>query len=459
MKIYPLFRELTLDYETPISVFLKMTDNNSRKGFLLESKEKVESIGRYSIAGVFSGKSLSFSTDPFDPLKRILARAQVEKRDLPLPFSGGLIGYFSYDAVRHIERLDLKNPDSIRIPETLFILPEIYFVYDHFLNKSYLFTLISESGRDDEFSCSPDTGKSILDYYEKKLLSRLDIKEMRIRPSRTKVDIRSNTSREDYENAVKKAKQYIRDGDIFQTVLSQRLSLVTSNSGFNIYRNLRTINPSPYMYYFNLGDFEIIGASPEVLVKKSDEKAILKPIAGTRRRGLKPDGELEKELLSDQKELAEHTMLVDLARNDLNRVCVHETMEVKNPYSIEKYSSVIHIVSEVTGRLKQMYDSVDLFKAAFPAGTVTGAPKIRAMEIIEELETARRGLYSGAIGYFSFNGDMDFCIAIRTILKMNRQVFIQAGAGIVADSVPENEYNESLCKAQALIEAVHFEEE
>ena len=459
MKIYPLYKELYLDYETPISVFLKLTDNNLKKGFLLESKEKVESIGRYSLLGVFSNKTFSFNSNPFDPLKHYLSSIEYEDNEFPLPLTGGLIGYFSYDTIKYIEHLQLKNPDHLKIPESLFILPEIYFIYDHFLNKSFLFTMVNHSSQDNDFSYALETGKSILNYYEKKLKSTIDIDELKIVPSKEKVDITSNFSKDDYMKKVIKAKEYIYNGDIFQTVISQRFMIPTSNSSFNIYRNLRTINPSPYMYYFNFNDFEIIGASPEVLVKKTKDMAIVKPIAGTRKRGIKPDAELEKELLADKKELAEHTMLVDLARNDLNKVCVYDTLQVKNPYSIEKYSSVIHIVSEVTGKLREMYDGIDLFKATFPAGTVTGAPKIRAMEIIEELENTKRGVYSGGIGYFSFNGDIDFCIAIRTIVKKAQYAYIQAGAGIVADSIPENEYKETINKARALIEAINFKEE
>ncbi|MDD5067818.1 MAG: chorismate-binding protein, partial [bacterium] len=279
MKIYPLFKELYLDYETPISLFLKLTDNNTRKGFLLESKEKVETIGRYSFIGVFSNKVFSFNSDPFDKLKSILCSVDFENKEMNIPFAGGLIGYFSYDTIRYIEKLELKNPDTIRIPESLFILPEIYFVYDHFLNKSHLFTLVNTSGKDDDFSYSLETGRNILKYYESKLNSVIQMKELRITPSQEKISLTSNFSREDFTKAVEKAKEYIRNGDIFQTVLSQRLQHSTTNCGFNIYRNLRTINPSPYMYYFNLNDFEIIGASPEILVKKSKDTAILKPIA------------------------------------------------------------------------------------------------------------------------------------------------------------------------------------
>ena len=318
--------------------------------------------------------------------------------------------------------------------------------------------LVNDDDRDNDFSYSRETGKSILDYYDKKFNNQITINEIKPVSSKQKTKLFSNFTKDEYKTIVKKAKEYIINGDIFQTVLSQRIKIPTENTGFNIYRNLRTINPSPYMLYLNYNDYEIIGSSPEILVKKTGNKAILKPIAGTRRRGEKPDNELSTELLNDEKELAEHTMLVDLARNDLNRVVKHSTLEIKNPYSIEKYSAVIHIVTEVAGDLKPGFDSVDLFKATFPAGTVSGAPKIRAMEIIEELENTKRGIYSGGIGYFSFNGDMDFCIAIRTLIKKANTVYIQAGAGIVADSVPETEYYETLGKAKALIQATHFEE-
>ena len=458
MKIMPIYKEIYSDFETPVTAFLKLTDNNARTGFLLESKEKVEDIGRYSLMGVFSDKYLKFDSDPFNDLKKILNSIQFHSGGLPTPFTGGLIGYFSYDTIKYIENLELKNPDDTNLPETLFVLPEIYMVFDHFLNKGNLFVLVNDTSEDNEFSYNRETGKSILDYYEKKFIGKTMIDEIKPSPSKKQSRIYSNFSKNDYENIVKKAKKYIINGDIFQTVLSQRFKINTTNSGFNIYRNLRTINPSPYMFYMNFKDYEIIGSSPEILVKKTGNKAILKPIAGTRRRGTNDDDELSKELLNDEKELAEHTMLVDLARNDLNRVVEYSTLKVENPYSIEKYSAVIHIVSEVNGRLKPTFDSVDLFKATFPAGTVSGAPKIRAMEIIEELENTKRGIYSGGIGYFSFNGDMDFCIAIRTLIKKADTVYIQAGAGIVADSDPEYEYKETISKAKALIQATNFQE-
>lgn len=459
MNIMPYYKEIYSDYETPVSAFLKLTDNNSKPGFLLESKEKVEHIGRYSLMGVFSDKYLKFNSNPFDKIKTILNSINFQQHDLSLPFTGGLIGYFSYDSVQYIESLTIKNPDPLKLPETLFVMPEIHLVFDHFLNKGFLFTLINDSGCDNDFSYSKERGASILNYYDKKFNNSITVDKLIPVPLNEKLNLFSNFSKNDFMDIVKKAKNYITDGDIFQTVLSQRFKIPTENSGFNIYRNLRTINPSPYMFYFNFKEYEIIGSSPEILVKKTGDKAILKPIAGTRKRGTKNDEELEKDLLSDEKELAEHTMLVDLARNDLNRVVEHSTLKINQLYDIEKYSAVLHIVSEVTGQLKSTFDSVDLFKATFPAGTVSGAPKIRAMEIIEELENTRRGLYSGGIGYFSFNGDMDFCIAIRTIIKKGNAIYIQAGAGIVADSIPENEYNETLSKAKALIQAANFKEE
>ncbi|MBU1075776.1 MAG: chorismate-binding protein [Spirochaetes bacterium] len=458
MKITPLYKEIYSDQETPVSGFLKLTDNNSKPGFLLESKEKVEHIGRYSLMGVFSDKRFEFSEEPFTELKKVLNSITFDQGDLSLPFSGGLIGYFSYDSIQYIENLSLKNPDTLKLPETLFILPEIYLVFDHFLNKGYLFTLINDSGKDTDLSYSKETGTSILNYYDKKFNNTISTDELKPLPLKKDLKLYSNFSKQDFMEIVKKGKEYIINGDIFQTVLSQRIKIPTENSGFNIYRNLRTINPSPYMFYFNFKEYELIGSSPEILVKKTGSKAILKPIAGTRIRGVKKDDELGRELLSDEKELAEHTMLVDLARNDLNRVVDHSTLEVTQLYGIEKYSAVLHIVSEVVGRLKPTFDSVDLFRATFPAGTVTGAPKIRAMEIIEELENIKRSIYSGGIGYFSFNGDMDFCIAIRTIIKKGNTVYIQAGAGIVADSIPEKEYEETLNKAKALIQATHFKE-
>ncbi len=457
-KIYPLYEKLFLDTDTPITAYLKLTDNNKLQGFLLESKEKVESVGRYSIIGVFSERQFKWNSNPFDEIKELLSQIEFESNDFPVPFVGGLVGYFSYDTIKYIENLDLNNPDIYSIPDALFVLPDVYLVFDHFTNEAYLFTLVNDSEEDNTFSFGKSNGKHILLHFKEKLKNKVEIKKINVNKNLDFKDVKSNFSKSGFKNIVKKAKQYIYNGDIFQVVLSQRLVKSVDVSGFSIYRGLRSINPSPYMFYFNMNDFELIGSSPEILIKKSGNVAVSRPIAGTRKRGVKPDDELIDELLHDEKELAEHTMLVDLARNDVGQVSEYGSITIPELYSIEKYSHVIHIVSEVRGELKSGYDAVDLFKASFPAGTVSGAPKIRAMEIIEELENVKRSIYSGGIGYFSFNSDMDFCIGIRTIIKKANKVYVQAGAGIVYDSDPENEYKESINKAMALLLATNIEE-
>ncbi len=457
-KIYPLYEKLFLDTDTPITAYLKLTDNNTTKGFLLESKEKVESVGRYSIIGVYSDKQFKWNDNPFQKIKDMFNKIEFDKKDFPLPFTGGLVGYFSYDTIKHIEDLQLTNPDIYSVPDAFFVVPDVYLIFDHFSNEAYLFTLINNSEEDNLFSFGKSNGEQVLLHFKNKLKKQIEIKKIHVNKDLKFTDIKSNFSKKDFIKIVEKAKNYIYKGDIFQVVLSQRLVRKINVDGLSIYRGLRSINPSPYMFYFNMDGFELIGSSPEILIKKENKTAISRPIAGTRKRGLKPDDELIDELLKDEKELAEHTMLVDLARNDVGKVSKFGSIKLPELYSIEKYSHVIHIVSEVTGELKNSYDAVDLFKASFPAGTVSGAPKIRAMEIIEELENVKRSVYSGGIGYFGFNGDMDFCIGIRTIIKKGNRVYVQAGAGIVYDSNPEYEYKESLNKAMALLIATNIAE-
>ncbi len=458
LKIYPLYEKLFLDTDTPITAYLKLTDNNNNSGFILESKEQVESIGRYSIIGLFSDKIFKWNKNPFPELKNILSQIIFEKNDFPLPFTGGLIGYFSYDTIKYIEDINLKNKDTFNIPETLFVIPDVYLIFDHFTHESYIFTLVNESEEDNQYSFGKSTGAQVLAYYKEKLKTKLDFKKVKVLLKKDFSNLKTNFSKDNFIEQVKKAKNYIYNGDIFQVVLSQRIGKAIEVDGLSVYRGLRIINPSPYMFYFNLKDFEIIGSSPEILIKKIGKKAISRPIAGTRKRGEKDDEELIKDLLNDEKELAEHTMLVDLARNDIGKVAKFKSIKIPELYTIEKYSHVIHIVSEVTGELKDDYNAIDLFKAAFPAGTVSGAPKIRAMEIIEELENLKRSIYAGGIGYFSFNGDMDFCIGIRTLLKKKEKIYVQAGAGIVYDSNPELEYKETINKAMALLIATNVKE-
>jgi anthranilate synthase component I len=474
-NLIPVYRDILTDLETPLSAFAKI--DRSDFSFLLESVEGGERLARYSILGsdpslIFSSKggrititegkvSSNFitKTDPIDELKNILNRYKfVEVKGLPR-FSGGLVGFFGYDMVRFIENIPDKNPDDLDLPDSIFMLTDTLLIFDHVDHKIKIVSNVHVDG--DPVRAYGEAVKKI-----DKIISR-------IRGPMPKIDyalyskkrphpslLKSNVTKAQFEMMVNKAKEHITDGDIIQTVLSQRLKLSIDCHPFQVYRALRSINPSPYMYYLKFNDLFLVGSSPEIMVRCEDGLVEVRPIAGTRVRGAseKEDEVLIKDLLSDPKERAEHIMLVDLGRNDIGRVCEFNTIKVSELMGIEKYSHVMHIVSGVSGRLKKSNDLFDLFKATFPAGTVTGAPKVRAMEIIEELENLRRGPYAGSVGYFSFSGNLDTCITIRTIVIKDKTAYIQAGAGIVADSIPEKEYEETLNKAKALLRAIEMAE-
>ena len=474
-NLIPIYREIIADYETPLSAFSKIDDGNY--SFLLESVEGGERIARYSFLGtspklIYSSKadrielregaiSRSFVTkdDPIRELERIFERYKLVKTGHELPrFFGGLIGFFGYDIVRFIEKIPNKNYDDLKLPDSLFMLTDTLVIFDHVDRKIKVVSNVQAGA---------NPGKA----YDEALVRIDDIVKRLKAPSKSasqvaikrrprKLLLKSNFTKAGFMKAVKRAKDYIRSGDIIQVVLSQRLELSVESGPFDIYRALRSINPSPYMYYLKLGDFSLVGSSPEIMVRCEDGLVELRPIAGTRPRGRtdKKDERLAKELLSDPKERAEHIMLVDLGRNDVGRVCEYKSVKVSELMTIEKYSHVMHIVSDVSGRLKKGNDLFDVMRATFPAGTVTGAPKVRAMEIIDELENTRRGPYAGSIGYFSFSGNLDSCITIRTIVIKGKQAYIQAGAGIVLDSKPEREYEETMNKARALLRAIEMAE-
>ncbi|PIU84161.1 MAG: anthranilate synthase component I, partial [Elusimicrobia bacterium CG06_land_8_20_14_3_00_38_11] len=445
-----LWKEISAAGETPVSAYLKL--GRDFPSCLLESVEGAEKFARYSFlvlspSLVFESKDkfVKIETtsrkkniktdDPLEYLKSVLSENKIS-HDKSLPrLSGGAIGYIAYDYVKNIEKIPDLNRKGLSLPELYFIFPKIIVVFDHLRQKLKIIRLIKPS---EEIGYKTACNK--INEITKKLSEPILIKTVRSKSG----SIKSNIKKGNFLKAVKKAKKYIKDGDIIQTVLSQRLETDFEGEPFEIYRALRILNPSPYMYYFNLADVKIIGASPEILVRLENNIANLRPIAGTRPRGKdeSEDKKLEKELLTDEKEKAEHLMLVDLGRNDLGRVCRFNSVKLTKFMTVEKYSHVMHIVSDVVGKLKSEKDAFDLLKATFPAGTVSGAPKIRAMEIIEELEPTKRGLYAGAVGYFDFNGNMDFAINIRTIIMKGKKAYIQAGAGIVADSVPEKEYEE-----------------
>ena len=471
-SLIPVYREILADTETPVSAFSKIAGKYS---FLLESVEGGENVARYSFLGcdpylVLSArdgnvveikpsagknsKPISIACDPLNRLKQLLYEfIPVKTEGLPR-FHGGAVGYMGYDIVRLIEEIPDKNPDDLRFPDCRFLLTDTLLVFDHVKHK---IMIVSNARIDKSPSKAYDEAVKKIDAIAGKLKKPAKLKPIELsRETSSPVKAVSNMTKKGYESAVEKAKEYIRSGDIIQVVLSQRFKTTLNAPAFDVYRALRTINPSPYMYYFSFEDLKIVGTSPEIMVRLEDGIASIRPIAGTRQRGdsAEEDKKLEDELLADEKEKAEHIMLVDLARNDLGRVCESGSVRVTDLMSVEKYSHVMHIVSDVNGTLEKGKDAFDLFRASFPAGTVSGAPKIRAMQIIDELETVRRGPYAGAVGYFDFAGNMDTCITIRTIFIKGKEAYVQAGAGIVADSVPEKEYYESVNKAKAMLKAL-----
>lgn len=472
-NLIPVYEEVLADFETPLSAFTKIEESDY--SFLLESVEGGERIARYSFLGsapslIFSNKgdritlregkiSRSYTTDrdPIEELKCILKRYKfVRTKGVPR-FSGGLVGFFGYDMVRFIEKIPDRNPDDLGLPDSVFMLTDTLLIFDH---VDHTIKVVSNVHIVDNPAKSYDEAvKKIAEIIKhfKTVAPKGGMPQAIMRRS-APLRLKSNYTKREYENAVRKAKEYIRKGDVIQVVLSQRLQTPISSHPFQIYRALRSINPSPYMYYLKLGDFYLVGSSPEIMVRCEDGKVELRPIAGTRPRGSseKEDELLIKDLLADPKERAEHIMLVDLGRNDVGRVARYRSVKVSSLMTIEKYSHVMHIVSDVSGRLKKGKDIFDCMRAAFPAGTVTGAPKVRAMEIIDELENVRRGPYAGSVGYFSFSGNLDSCITIRTILVKGKIAYIQAGAGIVADSEPEDEYQETMNKARALVRAIEM---
>lgn len=472
-SLIPVYREILADAETPVSAFSKIAGKNS---FLLESVEGGENIARYSFLGcdpyiILSSKNGDVTVsrqgglrrsakegkagcDPLKVLKELLSEFVPIKTDGLPRFHGGAVGYMGYDIVRYIEDISDTNPDDLNVPDCQFFLTDTLLVFDHVKHK---IMIVSNARVEASPSKAYDEAVRKIDAIEKRLRRPVRLKPIEIsRKSKRQAKLVSNMTKKGYESSVEKAKEYIKNGDIIQVVLSQRFKTPLKADAFDVYRALRAINPSPYMYYFSFADLKVVGTSPEIMVRLDDGTASIRPIAGTRPRGASADEDkkMENELLSDEKEKAEHIMLVDLARNDLGRVCENGSVKVEGLMSVEKYSHVMHIVSDVTGKLEKGRDSFDLFRASFPAGTVSGAPKIRAMQIIDELETVRRGPYAGAVGYFDFAGNMDTCITIRTIFIKGKNAYVQAGAGIVADSVPEKEYFETVNKAKAMFKAL-----
>lgn len=462
--LVPVYRFLPADLETPVSIFLKLFDENEA-AFLLESVEGGEQVSRYSFIGVQPRQIIKpyNSHDVLETIKQDIARYKpVALPGLPR-FVGGAVGYISYDYIRKIEsRVPDNSLDDVPVPEAMFMLYEDLIIFDHV--KAHIIVLANAHNQGDPDAACQEAIKRI-----EKLVERIKkpLPELPLAAGRLNQELESTFTQAEFESAVEAAKEYIRAGDAFQIVLSQRLSRKTSATPVNIYRALRMLNPSPYMFFLHYPAdnahqaLTIVGASPEMLVRLEDGIATVRPIAGTRPRGktYQEDVCLAEELLQDPKECAEHIMLVDLGRNDLGRVCEYGSVKVPDLMVIERYSHVMHIVSSVEGRIRPEYDAFDLLRATFPAGTVSGAPKIRAMEIIDELEKTRRNIYAGGVGYFSFDGSMDTCISIRTLVMVGDKVYVQAGAGIVADSDPTGEYQECHNKARALAEAIKLAEE
>ncbi len=484
-NLIPVYKEINSDLDMPFSAYYKIS-RHAKYSFLLESVEGEEKIARFSFLAsdpelILETKQTTAKVSRFHQGK-LTDELKLEVRDSPLSFvreimqeykfvavpglprfCGGMVGFLSYDVVRFFERLPEKTKDDLNFPDLLLILAKSIVIFDHINHKIkvvYCVEIDPKATTAKKLKAYNDGLKHIDTLIERirKPLSLPKNRDGRKRGRRIQLNVKSNVSEAHFKKMVEEAKKEIRRGEIIQVVLSQRFQADLKTDPFNIYRSLRSINPSSYMYYLNFDGLKIIGSSPELLVRCEDGVVETRPIAGTRRRG-KDEAEdiaLAKDLLSDPKEKAEHIMLVDLGRNDLGRVCQRGTVSVSEFMIIEKYSHVMHIVSNVRGKLNKEKDALDVLQATFPAGTVSGAPKIRAMEIIEDLENLHRGPYAGCIGYFSFSGNLDTCITIRTIVVKDNKAYTQAGAGIVADSKPENEYQETLNKAKAQLKAIEL---
>jgi anthranilate synthase component I len=468
-NLIPVYREIMADLETPVAAFLKLDKGDF--SFLLESVEGGEKWGRYCFLGaepsiVFQSKGrrveimrdgqadVQEGMDPLDALKQLMGEFHpVEVEGLPR-FFGGAVGYLSYDMVRFFERLPDQTVDDLNVPDSMFMLTDTMVIFDHMLQKIKVVSNALVDG-------PPEKAYQQAIAKIEQLITRLrqpppprPVRQLPVGP----LTLTSTFAKEAYERVVERAKEYIRAGDIIQVVPSQRLEAVIDVDPFDIYRTLRTVNPSPYMFYLKFRDLRLVGSSPEVNVRLEGSLIELRPLAGTRRRGrhATEDLEITAELMQDPKERAEHIMLVDLGRNDVGRVAKIGSVKVTELLQVEKYSHVMHLVSHVVGDLVEGKDCYDVMRATFPQGTVSGAPKIRAMEIIEELEPTKRGPYAGAVGYFSYSGNMDTCIALRTMTVKGNTAFVQAGGGVVADSVPALEYEETLNKARALMRAIEL---
>ncbi len=472
----PVVREILADLDTPLSLFRKIDDG--RTAFLLESVEGGEKWARYSFLGVGAramfrahGSRVEWTEngqtevldedgDPLEILRdRLRAYEAVQPTDFPLPrFIGGAVGMIGYDWVRFVENIPDGNPDKIGLPDAFFVLPEFVVVYDNVRHTALIVVhaQIDEAGSSAAYKEAQSQIESMVDRIREPLVA-----DPRMPAVTEPMEVERSMSESHFHDIVNRAKEYIESGDVFQVVLAQQFQLPLQVDPFSIYRHLRVINPSPYMFFIRMEDAVLVGSSPEILVRLEGERIDVRPLAGTRWRGETPeeDRQLEIDLLEDPKERAEHLMLVDLGRNDVGRVAEIGSVELDEYAQVERYSHVMHIVSNVHGKLRPDHDWLDVLRATFPAGTLSGAPKVRAMEIIDELETVRRGFFGGCCGYLDYSGNMDMAITIRTMVAKDGKVTMGAGAGIVADSIPENEFEETMNKSRAVLQAIDLARE
>ena len=468
----PISVEILADMETPLSVFKKL--GNKPFSYLFESVEGGEKWARYSLIGLPSSTVIKVykneiqiyedgqiveevtSQDPLKFLEEYQENINVKLNDELPAFTGGLVGYLGYDCIRYIEpKLSSSNlPDPLGTPDALFMLSEEVAVFDNLNNKLHLIVL-SKSESDKDITGAEERLRDLSDKLNHPLIPE---NSEEITDPATEKDFISGFGEKEFKQSVEKIKEYIKAGDVMQVVCSQRMSVPFTSDPVELYRSIRHLSPSPYLYYLNLDEFHIVGSSPEILARLEDGEVTVRPIAGTRRRGRneQDDIAMEEEMVNDPKEIAEHLMLIDLGRNDVGRIAEAGTVEVTQKFGVERYSHVMHMVSNVRAKLRKGLKAMDVFRATFPAGTLSGAPKIRAMEIIDEFEPVKRGIYGGAVGYFSWQGNMDMAIAIRTAIIKDEVLYIQAGGGFVADSDPELEWKESLNKARAIFKAVEM---
>lgn len=475
-NLVPVWTEVLADLETPVSAYARVreilrAEDKASHTYLLESVEGGEKIGRYSFIGgkpraviraygsrteiESSGKEniVWEDIDPLEAVKQYMSKfKQVSDPDLPR-FTGGAVGFIGYDCVAQFEKLETRDDNALRAPDMVFMVTDALIIFDR---VRHTIRIIANALVEDDPERAYDEACETIRHLLTALQRPMSTDPIDPIPPTETPEPESNFSLEQFQNAVDRTREYIRAGDVIQTVLSQRFETDFDGDSLDLYRALRSVNPSPYMFCLDLGGSAMVGSSPEIHVRCEDGQVELRPIAGTRPRGRDADEDrrMEEELLADPKERAEHIMLVDLARNDIGRVCDYESVTVPELMVIERYSHVMHIVSDVVGRLAEGCDGYDVMRATFPAGTVSGAPKVRAMEIISELERSKRGPYAGAVGYFNFNGNLDSCITIRTIILDEGKAYIQAGAGIVADSDPRKEYEETRNKARGMLKAI-----